>query len=79
MLCKAVRQATLGTDAVCFTTHPAKIEGVTPNYWTGNGLLPRAAQYKNVAIIDYNMRKSRHCMYVCTYPALFHPRLAAES
>ena len=50
-------QATLGIDAVCFTTHPAKIEGVTPNYWAGNGLLPRATQYKNVAIIVYNIEK----------------------
>ena len=57
-------QATLGQDAVCFTTHPAKIEGVTPNYWAGNGLLPRAAQYKNVAVIIYNIEK---------IPALYVP------
>jgi hypothetical protein len=57
-------QATLGPDAVCFTTHPAKIEGVTPNYWEGNGLLPRAAQHKNVAIIVYNIKK---------IPALYVP------
>lgn len=50
-------QATFGADAVCFTTHPAKIEGVTPNYWAGSGLLPRAAQYKNIAIIIYNIEK----------------------
>jgi hypothetical protein len=57
-------QATLGADAVCFTTHPAKIGGVTPNYWAGNGMLPRAAQYKNVAIIVYNIEK---------IPALYVP------
>ncbi|HTX80388.1 MAG TPA: hypothetical protein VMC62_11995 [Longilinea sp.] len=57
-------QATLGQDAVCFTTHPAKIEGVTPNYWAGNGLLPRAAQYKNVTIAVYNIEK---------IPALYVP------
>jgi hypothetical protein len=57
-------QATLGQDAVCFTTHPAKIEGVTPNYWAGNGLLPRAAQYKNVMIAVYNIEK---------IPALYVP------
>ena len=50
-------QATLGADAVCFTTHPAKLEGVTPNYWAGNGLLPRAAQYKNLTIAIYNIEK----------------------
>jgi hypothetical protein len=57
-------QATLGPDAVCFTTHPAKIEGITPNYWAGSGLLPRAAQYKNLAIIIYNIKK---------IPALYVP------
>jgi hypothetical protein len=57
-------QATLGPDAVCFTTHPAKVEGVTPNYWAGNGLLPRAAQYKNVTIIVYNIKN---------IPALYVP------
>jgi hypothetical protein len=57
-------QATLGTDAICFTTHPAKIEGVTPNYWTGSGMLPRAAQYKNVSIVIYNIEK---------IPALYVP------
>ena len=57
-------QATLGPDAVCFTTHPAKMEGVTPNYWAGNGLLPRAAQYKNVSIVVYNIKK---------IPALYVP------
>jgi hypothetical protein len=57
-------QATLGPEAVCFTTHPAKIEGATPNYWAGNGLLPRAAQFKNVAIVIYNIEK---------IPALYVP------
>lgn len=50
-------QATLGPDAVCFTTHPAKLEGASPNYWAGSGLLPRAAQYKNVVIVIYNIQK----------------------
>ncbi|MGD8405617.1 MAG: hypothetical protein PVJ21_18305 [Anaerolineales bacterium] len=57
-------QATLRPDAVCFTTHPAKIEGVTPNYWAGSGLLPRAAQYKNLTIAIYNIKK---------IPALYVP------
>jgi hypothetical protein len=57
-------QATLGPDAVCFTTHPAKIEGVSPNYWAGSGLLPRAAQYKNLTIVIYNIKK---------IPALYVP------
>jgi hypothetical protein len=50
-------QATLGPGAVCFTTHPARVEGLTPNYWAGNGLLPRAAQVKNVTIVVYKIEK----------------------
>ena len=57
-------QATLGPDAVCFTTHPARIEGVSPNYWAGSGLLPRAAQHKNLTIAIYNIEK---------IPALYVP------
>jgi hypothetical protein len=57
-------QATLGPDAVCFTTHPAKIEGLSPNYWAGSGILPRAAQYKNLTIAIYNTKK---------IPALYVP------
>jgi hypothetical protein len=54
-------QATLGPEAVCFTTHPAKWsrdddeDGASPNYWTGNGSLPRVAQVENVAIVLYDI------------------------
>ncbi len=58
-------QATLGADAVCFTTHPAKINGVTPNYWAGSGQLPRAVQIKNVMICIYNLHK-KPALYVPT-------------
>ena len=46
----AIWSAALGSEAICFTTHPAneKLKGSTPNYWTGSGNLPRSAQYKNV-------------------------------
>lgn len=48
-------QATLGPDAVCFTTHPAQRAGPSPNYWTGSGSLPRVAQVKNVVLAVYNI------------------------
>jgi hypothetical protein len=48
-------QATLGPGAVCFTTHPAKPHGETPNYWAGSGTLPRVAQIKNVVIAVYRI------------------------
>ena len=52
---QSVWQATLGPGAVCFTTHPAKREGDSPNYWTGSGSLPRVGQYKNVLAAVYNV------------------------
>jgi hypothetical protein len=57
-------QATLGPDAVCFTTHPARLSGAPPNYWTGSGSLPRVAQIKNVLFAIYHLTR---------YPALFVP------
>lgn len=48
-------QATLGPDAVCFTAHPAKRKGPTPNYWTGEGTLPRVAQVENVLVVVYKI------------------------
>jgi hypothetical protein len=56
-------QATLGPDAVCFTTHPARRGGPSPNYWTGSGSLPRVAQVENVLIAIYNV-ETRPGLYV---------------
>jgi hypothetical protein len=57
-------QATLGPDAVCFTTHPARHKGPPPNYWTGSGSLPRVGQVKNVLIAIY---------HITPFPALHVP------
>lgn len=47
-------QASLGPEAVCFTTHPGGYGDTAPNaYWHGSGFLPRAAQIENVSIIVY--------------------------
>lgn len=54
-----VWQATLGPGAVCFTTHPARRSGETPNYWAGSGTLPRVAQIKNVAIAVYKVSTAK--------------------
>jgi hypothetical protein len=48
-------QASLGGNAVCFTTHPAKRHDPSPSYWTGSGNLPRVAQIENVLIAIYNI------------------------
>jgi hypothetical protein len=52
-----VWQATLGPNAVCFTTHPARRQGNPPNYWSGSGCLPRVAQIKNVVIAIYRLER----------------------
>lgn len=44
-------QATLGEEAVLFTNHPGSAdETARPNYWAGNGMMPRAAQHQNVLL-----------------------------
>jgi hypothetical protein len=57
-------QATLGPNAVCFTTHPGRIGEATPNYWEGSGLLPRAVQVKNLSICIYKLEKLFPALYV---------------
>jgi len=48
-------QATLDDGAVCFTTHPGGYGMQAPDaYWHGNGFMPKAVQYKNVAVVIYN-------------------------
>jgi hypothetical protein len=58
-----VWQATLGPNAVCFTTHPVRREDGSPSYWTGSGSLPRVAQVRNVVIAIYDI-STRPGLYV---------------
>lgn len=51
-------QATLSPDAVVFVTHPPCLseEGShRPNFWHGNVVLPRVAQWKDVLIAIYKL------------------------
>jgi hypothetical protein len=49
-------QATLGIDAVVFTNHPGADDEISrPNFWAGNGILPRAAQHRNVLVCVYRI------------------------
>jgi hypothetical protein len=51
-------QATFGPDAVVFVTHPKCVseEGSQrPNFWHGNAILPRTAQWKDVLIAVHNL------------------------
>lgn len=49
-------QATLGVDAVVFTNHPgASDDHSRPNFWAGNGILPRAIQQQNCVICLHHL------------------------
>lgn len=51
-------QATLGEDAIVFVNHPACMlehEAHRPNFWRGNGVLPRVAQWKDVLVALYRL------------------------
>ena len=51
-------QATLGPEAVVFVNHPAcmsQSEARRPNFWRGNGVLPRVAQWKDVLVALYRL------------------------
>ncbi|MFL5804044.1 MAG: hypothetical protein ACJ8CR_20155 [Roseiflexaceae bacterium] len=51
-------QATMSPDAVVFVTHPPCVseEGShRPNFWHGNVVLPRVAQWKDVLIAVHNL------------------------
>jgi hypothetical protein len=56
-------QATLGPDAVCFTTHPGPRHAHSPAYWTGSATLPRVAQIENVVLAIYDIHR-RPALYV---------------
>jgi hypothetical protein len=52
-----VWQATLSPEATVFTTHPpcaAEDSSHRPNYWHGNVILPRVAQWKDALTAIYN-------------------------
>ncbi len=53
-----VWQATLGPQAIVFTNHPGRStesDAHAPNFWLGNGILPRVAQWKDTLISLYKL------------------------
>lgn len=74
-------QATLGPDAVCFTTHPARqrdaLSYVSPGYWTGSGSLPRVAQIENVVIAIYDI-SARPGLYLTNHLFFTHAWLPRD-
>ena len=56
-------QASLGIDAVVFTSHPGTDDESSdhlsrPNFWAGNRYLPRAVQHKNVLVCIHHVPAS---------------------
>lgn len=51
-------QATLGAAATVFVTHPASSsedDARQPNFWAGNAILPRVAQWKDVLVAIHQL------------------------
>jgi hypothetical protein len=51
-------QATLGPDAIVFVTHPPSMSEKSshrPNFWHGNHILPRVAQWRDVLIAIHKL------------------------
>ena len=70
---QSIWQATLGMEAVAFTTHPGNesLGGPTPRYWTGYGTMPRATQLENVVISLYDVDTETY-VYVTDQPLYTH-------
>ncbi|MGC9522211.1 MAG: hypothetical protein ACP5HG_10090 [Anaerolineae bacterium] len=65
-----VWQATLGPEAVVYTTHPASVgrsEGHTPGLWLGNATLPRVAQWKDALVAVYRLPNDDWMGYTHAY------------
>ncbi len=58
-----VWQATLGPDAVCFTTHPGPRRARSPGHWTGSATLPRVGQVDDVLIAIYSIPRRPFFLY----------------
>lgn len=67
-------QATMGPDAVVFTSHPACIsesEAHHPGFWLGNVVLPRVAQWKDILIAVYNFSEQDWMGFTHAYFPIF--------
>lgn len=63
-------QATLGPGAVVFVNHPVCVsthDARRPNYWRGNGRLPRVAQWKDALIAIYALPEDDWLGYTHAY------------
>jgi len=57
-------QATLGDDALVFTTHPGWAAiGPQPEFWTSHGAMPKASAYRNVLMAIYRIDPTENPTY----------------
>ncbi|HOX31332.1 MAG TPA: hypothetical protein PLB91_03330 [Spirochaetales bacterium] len=74
---QSIWQASLGPGAVCFVTHPGGMGGHSPDYWTGNGSMPRVAQSRNLLVALYDI-DTRPGLYRTNRLAYTHAWLPEE-
>ncbi|MFW5981116.1 MAG: hypothetical protein ACOCRU_00910 [bacterium] len=61
-------QATLGGKAIVFTNHPGVFEWRgRPNYWIGNGIMPKVTAYRDFLIAQYNGSFYTHGFFPVEY------------
>jgi hypothetical protein len=63
-------QATFSPDAVIFVNHPpclSEDNAHRPNFWHGNAVLPRAAQWKDVLVAVYKLPEDDWLGFTHTY------------
>ncbi|BCJ94868.1 hypothetical protein acsn021_24370 [Anaerocolumna cellulosilytica] len=63
-------QAAIDKTAQVFVNHPGESHTYgsgRPNFWAGNGVLPFAAQYKNVSILKYKIAANYRIDYTHAY------------
>ncbi|MCA8920343.1 MAG: hypothetical protein KDD82_00965 [Planctomycetes bacterium] len=70
-------QATLGMDAVVFTTAPGLVGRQGPGPWTGSGSMPHVVQHENVALILYNPGTLQRALWP-PYSHAYFPRAAFQ-
>lgn len=69
--------ASLGGDAVCFTTHPGPRRARSPGWWTGSATLPRVGQIENVLVALYRIHR-RPALHVANKKLLTHAWLPRD-
>ena len=65
-----VWQATFGPQSLVFVTHPgcsSESDAHAPNYWLGNGSLPRVAQWKDTLVALYTLPEDARLGFTHAY------------